>query len=112
MVPKQNCKTQQQNQEVTEQWTGIKVSVGVAPTSAGEVANRLSKKTRKTPLRVGIDTEEIREALHRTKVGGSGVGAVAMHIAEGNIRYRECWQLRHMPEEWARKIWAVWLVCE
>ena len=64
--------------ETVEQWTGIKVSVGVAPTKVlAKVANRLSKKDKEgTGCVMVLDTEEkISEALRRTPVGDVwGVG--------------------------------------
>jgi len=92
--------------ETVEQWTGIKVSVGVAPTKVlSKVANRLSKKD-KTGTRgvLVLDTEEkIKEALEKTSVDDIwGVGrqyAVKLH----NLTIDNGWQLRQLPEEWARK---------
>ena len=64
--------------ETVEQWTGIKVSVGVAPTKVlAKLANRLSKKDKqKTGCVLVLDTEEkIIEALQKTPVGDIwGVG--------------------------------------
>src|SRR6185295_7003825 len=61
-----------------EQWTGIKVSIGVAPTKVlAKVANRLSKKHKQaTDCVVVLDTEEkIIEALQQTPVADIwGVG--------------------------------------
>jgi len=92
--------------ETVEQWTGIKVSVGVAPTKVlSKVANRLSKKD-KTGTRgvLVLDTEKkIKEALEKTSVDDIwGVGrqyAVKLH----NLAIDNGWQLRQLPEEWARK---------
>src|SRR4029077_7467814 len=57
--------------ETVEKWTGIKVSIGVAPTKVlAKVANRLSKKEKqKTDCIMVLDThEKIIEALRRTAV--------------------------------------------
>src|SRR5688572_20293907 len=60
-----------QIKETVEQWTGIKVSIGVAPTKVlAKLANRLSKKDKlKTNCIVVLDTEDrIIEALQKTPV--------------------------------------------
>src|ERR1700730_948117 len=57
--------------EAVESWTGIKVSIGIAPTKVlAKVANRLSKKNReKTNCIMVLDTEEkIIKALKQTAV--------------------------------------------
>ncbi|SIT82462.1 Y-family DNA polymerase [Pontibacter indicus] len=52
-------------------WTGIPVSVGVAPTKTlAKLANRLSKKSKKADgVLVLTDERHIEEALRRTEVG-------------------------------------------
>ncbi|MBF8965147.1 Y-family DNA polymerase [Pontibacter sp. FD36] len=58
-------------------WTGIPVSVGVAPTKTlAKLANRLSKKSKKADgVLVLTDERHIQEALRRTEVGDVwGVG--------------------------------------
>ena len=64
--------------EVTEQWTGIKVSIGVAPTKVlSKVANKLSKKDKQgTNGIMVLDTvEEIKNALEQTQISDLwGVG--------------------------------------
>ena len=92
--------------ETVERWTGIQVSVGIAPSKVlSKVANRLSKKDKAgtrgvMTLRTG---EEIREALQKTAVEDLwGVGrqyAIKLH----HLGIDNGWQLRNMPEEWARK---------
>jgi DNA polymerase V len=57
--------------ETVEKWTGIKVSVGAAPTRVlAKLANRLSKKDKlKTGCVMVLETEaEIKEALRQTAV--------------------------------------------
>lgn len=57
--------------KTVEEWTGIKVSVGVAPTKVlAKLANRLSKKNKqKTQCVVVLDTEDkISKALQITQV--------------------------------------------
>jgi len=92
--------------EIVEQWTGIKVSIGVAPTKVlAKVANRLSKKDKKgTEGVLVIDTEEkIIDALKRTAV--EDIWGVGYRYA---TKLKQLWsiydglQLRNMNEEWAR----------
>jgi DNA polymerase V len=92
--------------ETVEQWTGIKVSIGVAPTKVlAKVANRLSKKNKKqTDCIMVLDTEEkIIAALRRTAV--EDIWGVGHRYA---AKLKQLWsiydglQLRNMNEEWAR----------
>ncbi|MEO6405634.1 MAG: Y-family DNA polymerase [Ferruginibacter sp.] len=58
--------------KTVEQWTGIKVSIGVAPTKVlSKVANHLAKKNKQeTQCVVVLDTKEkIQEALQHTPIG-------------------------------------------
>jgi DNA polymerase V len=92
--------------ETVEQWTGIKVSVGVAPTKVlAKLANRLSKKNKeKTGCVMVLDTEEkIMEALQSTPVGDIwGVGhQYAQKLKEFWCIY-DALQLRNVSEEFAR----------
>jgi DNA polymerase V len=95
-----------QIKETVERWTGIAVSVGVGPSKVlSKVANRLSKKDKQgTKGVLVLDTEEkIKEALERTAVDDLwGVGrqyAIKLH----HLGIDNGWQLRNMPEDWARK---------
>jgi DNA polymerase V len=92
--------------ETVEQWTGIKVSVGVGPTKVlAKVANRLSKKDKLgTDCVMVIDTEsKISDALRKTPV--SEVWGVGNKYAK---KLKEQWaifdalQLRNISEEFAR----------
>jgi DNA polymerase V len=92
--------------KTVEQWTGINVSVGVAPTKVlAKVANRLSKKDKqKTDCIMVLDTEEkIIDALHRTAV--EDIWGVGYRYA---TKLKQLWtiydglQLRNMNEEWAK----------
>ncbi|MBL7743622.1 MAG: Y-family DNA polymerase, partial [Chitinophagaceae bacterium] len=92
--------------ETVEQWTGIKVSVGVAPTKVlAKLANRLSKKNKQeTQCVMVLDTEEkIIEALQRTPV--EDIWGVGYRYAQ---KLKEFWgiydalQLRNVSEEFAR----------
>lgn len=89
-----------------EQWTGIKVSVGVAPTKVlSKLANRLAKADKKaTDCIMILDTDDtIIHALRRTPVGD--VWGVGYRYAQ---KLKEQWgiydalQLRNVSEEFAR----------
>jgi DNA polymerase V len=89
-----------------ETWTGIKVSVGVAPTKVlAKVANRLSKKyVRKYNGVMVLDSEEkIIDALRQTKV--DDIWGVGRQYA---IKLKEQWciydalQLSRMSEEFGK----------
>ena len=92
--------------KTVEMWTGIAVSVGVAPSKVlSKVANRLSKKDKRGTKGVMVLNEplSIKEALERTMVDDIwGVGrqyAIKLH----QLGIDNGWQLSKMPEEWARK---------
>ena len=90
------------------QWTGVPVSIGIAPTKVlSKVANRLSKKDKARYKGVYvIQTEsEIEDALRRTKVGdvwGVGWNSVkklhdlGIDTAYKLSRMSEIWAHRHM----------------
>ena len=107
MIPENRLyKACREIKETVEQWTGIKVSVGAAPTKVlSKVANRLSKKDKEKSQGVMVlqSIHEIKEALERTYIDDIwGVGrqyAVKLH----HLGINDGWQLRNMPEEWARK---------
>ena len=89
-----------------EQWTGIAVSIGVAPSKLlSKTANRLAKKDKQGTRGVMVlqTADEIREALEKTRVDDLwGVGrqfAFKLH----QMGIDNGWQLSKMPEEWARK---------
>jgi DNA polymerase V len=93
--------------KTVEQWTGIKVSVGVAPTKVlAKLANRLSKKEKqKTNCIMVLDTEEkIIDALRKTPV--EDIWGVGWQYAQ---KLKERWciydalQLRNVNEEFARR---------
>lgn len=56
--------------DTVEMWTGIKVSIGVAPTKVlAKVANRLSKKDKSVKCVLVLDTEaKIIDALYKTPI--------------------------------------------
>lgn len=93
--------------ERIEQWTGIRVSIGAAPTKVlSKVANRLCKKNKVATggILVLDDAEKITEALQKTTVADIwGIGrqyaeklrSMGIHTAE---------DLRAQNTAWARKI--------
>ena len=92
--------------KTTEQWTGIPVSIGIAPTKVlSKVANRLAKKDKVgTSGVVLIHNEGTRhDALQRTAVediwGIGRAGAEKLHL----YNIHNAWELSCMSEEWARK---------
>lgn len=107
MIAKENLeKAAIHIKNTVEQWTGIHVSVGVAPSKTlSKVANKLAKKDKTgTQGVLVLDTEEkIKAALEKTSIDDIwGVGrqyAVKLH----NLGIDNGWQLRQLPEEWARK---------
>jgi DNA polymerase V len=93
--------------ETVEQWTGIKVSVGVAPTKVlSKVANHLAKKNKEaTQCVVVLDTtEKIAKALQDTPIGEVwGVGRqYAQKLVEMNAVFT-AFDLTKKTEEWAHK---------
>jgi DNA polymerase V len=93
--------------ETVEQWTGIKVSVGVAPTKVlSKVANHLAKKNKiATECVVVLDTKEkIDKALQDTPIGEVwGVGRqYAQKLIEMNAVFT-AFDLTKKTEEWAHK---------
>lgn len=92
--------------DTVEQWTGVAVSVGVAPTKTlSKLANNMAKKNKQASNCVMIlDTKEkIAEALKNTKVEDLwGVGRqFATKLNACNIF--TAWDLYHLSEEWVRK---------
>jgi DNA polymerase V len=93
--------------ETVEAWTGIRVSVGVAPTKVlCKMANKTAKKDKQRSNCVMVlDTEEkINEVLKTFDVGELwGIGGRYAAKLKSNFCINTAWQLKHMPEEWARK---------
>ena len=95
-----------QMREIVEQWTGVSVSVGIAPTKTlAKIANHLAKENKAATKCVYTlnDTKDIEEVLKTTPVSGIwGVGrAYADKLVDWGIS--NAWELRNMPEEWANK---------
>jgi DNA polymerase V len=87
-----------------EQWTGISVSIGVAPTKTlAKLANRIAKKNKVASgcVTVLATAEQQRLALQQTRVDDLwGVGrAYAVKLINWGIT--SAWELSRMPEEWA-----------
>ena len=93
--------------ETVEMWTGIRVSVGVAPGKLlAKLANRLAKKDKKASNCVMVlDTEEKTEAALRNFDVGDlwGIGRRYAAKLRDQFGINTAWQLRHMPEAWAQK---------
>jgi DNA polymerase V len=104
-TPEETLAAQAQNIKATvEQWTGISVSIGVAPTKTlAKLANRLAKKDKLTSGCISVlATEEQRNtALRQTRVDSLwGVGRTyATKLINWGIT--SAWELSNMPEEWA-----------
>jgi DNA polymerase V len=90
--------------DTVEQWTGISVTIGVAPTKTlAKLANIIAKKDKKASgcVKVLATEEEQRTALQQTRVDqlwGVGRSYAAKLI---NWGITSAWELRNMPEEWA-----------
>jgi DNA polymerase V len=88
-----------------EDWTGIKVSVGVAPTKVlTKLANRMAKKNKHlTACITVLDTEEkISAALHKTPVSDIwGVGFQYAKKLKEVWGIYDAWQLRNLSDEFA-----------
>ena len=89
-----------------EEWTGIRVTVGAAPSKVlAKVANRLGKRGRTDTRGVLVlrSEEEIRGALERIAVGDVwGVGRQSA-LKLRHLGVENGWQLRNLPEPWARR---------
>lgn len=90
----------------TELWTGIPVSIGVAPTKVlSKVANRLAKKDKQGTKGVMIlqTPEQQMLALQQTPVedvwGVGSAGSKKLRMFNINT----AWDLRNMSEAWASK---------
>jgi len=95
-----------QMREIVEQWTGVSVSVGIAPTKTlAKIANHLAKKNKAATKCVAtiINEDEIREVLKKTTV--SGIWGVGRAYADKLINWgiTTAWDLCNMPEEWIYK---------
>lgn len=92
--------------DTVEKWTGISVSVGVAPTKTlAKLANYIAKKNKAVSgcVTVLATREQQREALQQTRVGSLwGVGgAYANKLI--NMGITNGWELAAMSEDWAHR---------
>jgi len=92
--------------EIVEQWTGVSVSVGIAPTKTlAKIANHLAKENKAATKCVAtiINEDDIREVLKKTSV--SGIWGVGRAYADKLINWgiTTAWDLCNMPEEWIHK---------
>lgn len=92
--------------DTVELWTGIAVSIGVAPTkTVSKIANHHAKINKeKSNCMLILDTpNKIAAALKRTPVGEIwGIGKQFAAKIE-KLEVRTAYDLRLMPEEWIRK---------
>ncbi|HYM92601.1 MAG TPA: Y-family DNA polymerase [Chitinophagaceae bacterium] len=92
--------------DIVEMWTGISVSIGVAPTKTlAKLANHIAKKNKIATRCVTIlaTREKQREALTKTRINniwGIG-GAYANKLI--NLGITNGWELATMTEEWAHR---------
>lgn len=104
---------EQEGQRMRKQvrkWTGIPVSVGIAPTKAlAKIANKIAKKfVKRTQGVYAIDTEEKRiKALRWTQIGDLwGVGRKHKIRLEA-IGVCNALQFTQLPDAWVRKHMSV-----
>lgn len=106
-VPKQQLyETVHNIKNTVEMWTGIKVSIGVAPTKVlSKVANRLAKKNKEaTDCVLILDTpRKVEQALQRTDV--EDIWGVGHQYAQKlrRLQVDTAWQLSIKGIEWANK---------
>ena len=100
----------QRMRKQVRKWTGIPVSVGIAPTKAlAKIANKIAKKfIKRTQGVYAIDTEEKRiKALRWTKIGDVwGVGRKHKIRLEA-IGVCNALQFTQLPDAWVRKHMSV-----
>ena len=100
----------QRMRKQVHKWTGIPVSVGIAPTKAlAKIANKITKKfVKRTQGVYAIDTEEKRiKALQWTKIGDVwGVGRKHKIRLEA-IGVCNALQFTQLPDVWVRKHMSV-----
>lgn len=92
--------------QTVEQWTGISVSVGVAPTKTlSKLANHMAKKSKAETgcVKVLATRDEQIDALKRSRV--TSIWGVGRAYAEKliNLGITSAWELSTMREEWAHK---------
>jgi len=95
-----------QIRETVEQWTGVKVSVGAAPTKTlSKIANHIAKLDKQETNCVTVlkTQKDVNDALHKTPI--KDVWGVGRQYAEKLKTFGifDAYHLTQMPEEWARK---------
>lgn len=105
--PKELSTVMRQVKNTVEQWTGIKISIGVAPTKVlCKVANRLAKKHKEaTDCVLMLHTPgRIRKALQQTPVNDIwGVGRQYAKKLTDVWGIYDAWQLSRMSEGFAHR---------
>lgn len=104
--PEKLTETAMHIRETVEQWTGISVSIGVAPTKTlAKLANYLAKKNKGLTqcVKVLATRDEQVAAMRATRIGNVwGVGRqYATKLLSMGIT--SAWDLSTMPEEWAHR---------
>jgi DNA polymerase V len=104
--PKDLRRIAKEMKDRVERWTGVAVSVGVAPTKTlAKLANYIAKKQKARTGGIAVleTDEKLIRALQATPVEELwGVGSrSSKKLVAWNIK--TAWDLRNMPEEWARK---------
>lgn len=104
--PEQLERTAREMRVRVEKWTGIPVSVGVAPTKTlAKLANRLAKKDKqKSGCVLLLESEEDRiRALKQTRLEDVwGVGRA--YARKLNARgYTSAWDLANLPDAWVHR---------
>ncbi|NCW88768.1 MAG: Y-family DNA polymerase, partial [Chitinophagia bacterium] len=93
--------------KTVEEWTGIRVSIGVAPTrTLAKLANRLAKKNKAATNCVMVLSEEltIEKALRRTAVSDLwGIGRRYAKQLHEKWSIYDGWQLAQVNESFANK---------
>lgn len=106
IAPEKLEETAMHIRETVEQWTGISVSIGVAPTKTlAKLANYLAKKNKVLTncVKVLATRDEQVAALRSTRVGNIwGVGYSYATKLYG-MGITSAWDLSTMPEEWAHR---------
>lgn len=91
---------------IVEQWTGVAVSVGVAPTKTlAKLANNMAKKNKEATQCVMVldSKEKIAEALKKTQVRDLwGVGS-RFAIKLNSFGITTAWDIYNLSEEWMRR---------
>ena len=91
---------------VVEQWTGVSVSVGIAPTKTlAKIANHVAKKNKAATQCVAtiITDTDIRKILQQTTV--KDIWGIGRAYAEKLVNWgiTTAWELCNMPEDWIYK---------